>query len=371
MINLSAYVFTLKGLVFMLIKLFAVRVLGNLVGLFQEFQQQRARVFIAMFAVGFTVAFALTACSGGDKAAQEAPASNPTTAQSGVVIRIGYQKAATVLYALKAKGDLEKAFAASGATVTWSEFPAGPPMLEAVNAGSIDFGYTGEAPPIFAQAGDNPFVYVAYDPWGAKAEGIIVPKNSNILKVADLKGKKVAFAKGSNTNYLVVKALEKAGLQYSDIQPAFLTPADARVAFEGGNVDAWAIWDPFLAAAEKALAPRLLIDATGLAPNRGYFLAAKAFAEKNPEGLKTVLGEVKKVSDWAKNNSSEVAKLLSAVLGIDAAVLETAEKRREYDVLPLTEEVIQRQQEIADTFYRIKLIPKQINVKEAVWQGNK
>ena len=96
-------------------------------------------------------------------------------------------------------------------------------MLEAVNAGSIDFGYTGEAPPIFAQAGDNPFVYVAYDPWGPKAEGIIVPKNSNILRVADLKGKKVAFAKGSNTNYLVVKALEKAGLQYSDIKPAFLT----------------------------------------------------------------------------------------------------------------------------------------------------
>jgi sulfonate transport system substrate-binding protein len=87
--------------------------------------------------------------------------------------------------------------------------------------------------------------------------------------------------------------------------------------------------------------------------------------------LKTVLDEVKKTSDSAKNNPTEVAQLLSPALGIDAAVLEIAEKRREYDVLPLTDEAIAKQQDVADTFYKIKLIPKQVIVKEAVWQGNK
>ena len=290
---------------------------------------------------------------------------------SKTVIRIGYQKAATILYALKAKGELEKTLKASGASVTWTEFPAGPPMLEALNAGSIDFGYTGEAPPIFAQAAGVPLVYVAYDPYGPKAEAILVHKDSPIKNVADLKGKKVAFAKGANVNYLVVKALEKAGLKYTDIKPTFLAPADGRAAFEGKNVDAWAVWDPYLAAAQKATGARTLTDATGLAPNRGYYLAAKSFAEKNPAALKTVLAGVTKVSDWAKKNPPEVAKLLSPALRIDAAVLEVAEKRRKYGIFPLTNDVIAKQQEIADTFYRINLIPKEIKVKEIVWQGKK
>ena len=197
-----------------------------------------------------------------------------------------------------------------------------------------------------------------------------MPKNSQIKNLADLKGKRVAFAKGSNTNYLVVKALEKAGLQYSDIKPTFLSPPDARAAFEGNNVDAWAIWDPYLAAAVAATGARTLTDGTGLAPNRGYYLAAKSFVEKQPEALKTVLDEVKKMSDWAKNNPGSVAKFLSPELGIDAAVLEVAEKRREYDVLLLTDEVIAGQQQIADAFHKIKLLPKQVFVKEIVWQNS-
>lgn len=339
-------------------------------------KKSNIRNFSLLFAVGLSLTLAISACSPNaseNTGTTQTPNSSPTSqaTNSSVVVRIGYQKAATVLYALKAKRELEEALKGSGNSVTWTEFPAGPPMLEALNAGSIDFGYTGEAPPIFAQAAGTPFVYVAYDPWTPKAEAIIVHKDSPIKNVADLKGKKVAFVKGSNTNYLVIKALEKAGLKYTDINPIFLNPSDGRAAFEGKNVDAWAIWDPFLAAAEKATGARILTDATGLAPNLGYYLAAKSFVEKNPEVLKTVLDGVNKVSDWAKNNPTEVAKLLSPVLGIDAAVLETAEKRRDYGVFPLTEEVITKQQEIADAFYKIKLIPKEIKVKEVVWQGNK
>lgn len=336
--------------------------------LFQMVRQHSIGAFASLFAVGFSLSFVLAACS---------PASPPTDAASSatnssqaVEVRIGYQKAATILNVLRTREDLAKALATSGATVTWTEFPAGPPMLEALNAGSIDFGYTGEAPPIFAQAAGAPLLYVAYDPWGPQGEAIVVPQDSPIQTVADLKGKKVAFAKGSNTNYLVVSALEKAGLKYTDIEPVHLSPADARAAFEGGKVDAWAIWDPYLAVAESAANARIIADATGLAPNRGYYLAAQSFVENHPDQLKAVLDQVKTVSDWAAKNPADVAKFLAPELGIDAVSLENAEKRREYGVLPLTDEVIESQQKVADAFQKIGLIPKKVNVREIVWSGN-
>ncbi|MCF4967402.1 sulfonate ABC transporter substrate-binding protein [Nostoc sp. CMAA1605] len=338
----------------------------------QNYQISRIHQLICCFTLGLSLSFVVSACSPGNtNNSAVTPTTNSSPTTQGVAVRIGYQKAATILNTMRTKGDVEKALTAAGAKVTWTEFPAGPPMLEAMNAGSIDFGYTGEAPPIFAQAGGVPLLYIAYDPWSPKAEAIIVPKDSPIKTVAELKGKRVAFAKGSNTNYLVVKALEAAGLNYTDIKPAYLTPADARAAFEGSNVDAWAIWDPFLAAVEQATGARILTDATNLAPNRGYYLASQAFVSSHPEVLKTLLDEVTKVDKWAANNPQEVAKFLEPELGIPAAALEVAEKRRQYGVLPLTDEIISKQQDIADTFYKIKLIPKQIQVKDIVWQGKK
>lgn len=337
--------------------------------LFQFFQQRSTRAFSLLFATGLGLSLAVAACTP-TSAPTDAAASPAAGSSQPVEVRIGYQKAATILNLLRTREDLTKALADSGTTVTWTEFQAGPPMLEAMNAGSIDLGYTGESPPIFAQAAGTPLLYVAYDPWGPKAEAIVVPEDSPIQSVTELKGKKVAVAKGSNTNYLVVSALEKAGLKYTDIEPIYLPPADARVAFEGGNIDAWAVWDPYLAVAEDAAGARILTDATGLAPNRGYYLAAQSFVDAHPEQLKAVLDAVKKLSDWAAQNPTEVAEFLAPELGISAAPLEKAEQRREYGVLPLTNEVVDAQQKVADAIQQIGLIPKQVNVQEIVWTGS-
>src|ERR1700761_2685894 len=172
------------------------------------------------------------------------------------VVRIDYQKYGKLVL-LKGKGSLEEKLKPLGYKVVWTEFPSGPPLLEAMNVGALDFGVTGETPPIFAQAAGAPLVYLAYDPPAPQGEAILVPKDSPLKSVADLKGKKVAFNKGSNVHYLLVKALEKAGLNYTDITPTFLAPADARAAFERGAVDAWVIWDPYQAAAETSLQARV------------------------------------------------------------------------------------------------------------------
>ncbi|PKB19709.1 sulfonate ABC transporter substrate-binding protein [Janthinobacterium sp. 64] len=286
-------------------------------------------------------------------------------AQTKAEVRIGYQKYGT-LTLLKGRGTLEKRLAEQGVGVKWTEFPAGPVLLEGLNVGSIDFGTVGEAPPIFAQAAGANLVYVGNEPASPASEAIVVPKGSGLRTLADLKGKKIALNKGSNVHYLLLKALEKAGVAYADIQPVFLPPADARAAFERGSVDAWAIWDPFLAAAEKQLGARVLADGKGLVANYQFYLASRTYAEKHPEILRIVLDEVAKVDDWGRNNPDEVATILAAQTGLSKDVVALAASRYAYGVKPVSVDVIASQQRVADAFSSLKLIPKPIIVKDAL-----
>ncbi|GER67739.1 sulfonate ABC transporter substrate-binding protein [Weizmannia acidilactici] len=280
------------------------------------------------------------------------------------VIRIGYQKFGT-LNILKAKGSLEKQLKPLGYTVKWTEFPGGPQLLEALNAGSLDFGHTGEAPPIFAQAAGAPLVYFANSVANPKGEAIIVPKDSKIKTLKDLKGKKIALNKGSNVHYLLVKALEKAGISYSDIQTVFLAPADARTAFEQGAVDAWAIWDPFLADAQLATHARTLSDGIGLVKNREFFLVTSQFAKKHQDILNVIYKQLENTEHWVKNNPKQAAKFLAPQIGMSEKSLELTLSRKNFGLEKINSQTIDDQQQIVDEFYKLKLIPKPIKVHEA------
>lgn len=311
----------------------------------------RGKIFGALAFGAFALGMASGAASAEDK-----------------VIRIGYQKYGNVIL-LKNAGTLEGAIKPLGYTVEWKEFPSGPPLLEALNAGAIDFGHAGEAPPIFAQAASAQFVYVAHEPPAPKGEAILVPKDSPIKSVADLKGKKVALNKGSNVHYLLVKALEEAGVNYSDIHPQFLAPADARAAFESGQVDAWVIWDPYQASAEVATGARTLRDGTGIVSNTQFYLASKPFAEANPKAIQSVITALKDVDASVKSYTKGAAQQLSPATGIPAAVLEIALGRQSYDIKPIDDAVVAEQQKIADTFFKLGLLPKAINVKDVAWRA--
>jgi sulfonate transport system substrate-binding protein len=284
------------------------------------------------------------------------------------VVRIGYQKYGTLVL-LKARGSLEKRLAPLHVEVNWTEFPAGPQLLEGLNVGAIDFGIAGEAPPIFAQAAGANMVYVGYEPPASAGEAILVPKESPIETVAELKGKKVALNKGSNVHFLLVKLLERAGVKYSDIETIFLTPADARAAFERGSVDAWAIWEPFLAAAQRQTGARILADGNGVVSNHQFFLASRPYATKRADVVAIVLEELATVDQWAKTNPKEAAGALQPQIGLDQPTLELALSRGGYGVAPMNDAVLAEQQRIADTFYDLKLIPKHINVRDATLQG--
>ena len=305
----------------------------------------------AMFALAVAVLIAAGSAEAADK-----------------TVRVGYQKYGTFLL-LKARGLLEKKLAPLGYGVEWTEFPGGPQLLEALNVGALDFGITGEAPPIFAQAAGAPLTYVANEPAAPLSEAILVPKDSPLHSLADLKGKTLALNKGSNVHYLLVKALEKAGIRYTDVKPVFLKPSDARAAFEHGDVDAWAIWDPFQASAEVAIQARTLASGEGIASNRQFYLGEQKFVEAHPDVVKALVESIREIDAWAGSNVDAAATELSPAVGIPVPVLKLALSRQAWDVRPITPEVIADQQKIADAFFSLGLIPKAIRVQDAVKNG--
>jgi len=281
-------------------------------------------------------------------------------------LRIGFQKSASLLTLQKAQGTLEKRLQPLGVAVQWVEFPAGPQLLEGLNVGAIDVGFVGEAPPIFAQAAGANFVYIGNDPAAPEAEALVVQKDSPIKSVAELKGKKVALNKGSNVHYLLVKALEKAGLKYTDIQPVFLPPADARAAFERGVVDAWVIWDPFLAAVEKQSNARILADGKGLVSDYNFYLAERGYAQKYPKVIAALFEDTQAQGRWLKTHLDEAAVLIAPLQGLDVEVVKLSLHRYQFNVQPVTPAIAAEQQLIADSFYSLKLIPKPIRIVDAL-----
>ncbi|RXS86275.1 aliphatic sulfonate ABC transporter substrate-binding protein [Geobacillus sp. PK12] len=307
----------------------------------------------------------LLAACGQERGASPASSKDSASADSWPKeLHIGYQKSSFSLF-LKEKGYLEKQLQKHGVQVKWFEFQSGPPLLEALNAGQIDIGYVGGAPAVLAQANpDSQLVYLAYEPEVARA--IIVPKTSSIQTVADLKGKKVAFGKGSSAHYTLLTALETAGLTLNDITPVYLQPSEARTAFERGDVDAWVIWDPFLADAEVNGGARILMDAKGLPKQYGFIVGRNGDVKQYADVAKTVIAQLNKVHQEIHSSPDEAAKLLVKETKIGEEIWKRTLSRRGYGVFPLTKEVVDAQQRIADRFYEAGVIPKRVKVEDAV-----
>ncbi|HVV95295.1 MAG TPA: sulfonate ABC transporter substrate-binding protein [Hyphomicrobiales bacterium] len=293
-------------------------------------------------------------------------ATAPAHAEPAKTLRVAYQKYGTLVL-LKARGTLEQALKPLGVTVTWTEFPAGPQLLEALNVGAVDFGVVGEAPPIFAQAAGAPLRYVAYDPPAPEGEAILVPKDSPLKTVADLKGKTIALNKGSNVHYLLVKALEEAHVPYSAVKTAFLVPSDARAAFVQGAVDAWVIWDPYEAAAEAGTGARILRDGKGLVNNYQFYVSSRDYQAANPRVIDILVQQIDATEKLVVADIKGTAKKLAPDVGIPAPVLAVALGREAFGLKRVTADVVRQQQEVADTFYRLKLIPKPIRIADA-WE---
>ncbi|QIR35925.1 aliphatic sulfonate ABC transporter substrate-binding protein [Tolypothrix sp. PCC 7910] len=278
------------------------------------------------------------------------------------VVNLAYQTSGDIV---KIKGAVEPRLKALGISVNWVPFPAGPQLLEAMNANRVDIGSVGETPPIFAQAAGAQLVYIAArKPSKGEGQAIVVQKDSPIKKVADLKGKRVVFQKGSSAHYLVLRALKEAGLKFSDIQPVSLTPSEARDAFLQRKIDAWAVWDPALAYVQKNAGARTIRNSARISTQGGFYVARRQFATENPEVVRVILEEIDKLGEWAESNTKEVAKILAPELKLEVSLLETVAQRRTFRLRKLSSSIITEQQRVADEYFDAKLLPRKLDVKE-------
>ena len=288
------------------------------------------------------------------------------SAHAQETVRIGYQKSSTLITLLKTQGTLEKALKTDGIDVTWHEFPSGLPLLEALNVGNVDISAdVADTVPIFAQAAQAKLTYFAQEAPSPNAQAIVVHKDSSIQQLADLKGKKVAVTKAAGTHYLLIAALAKADLAFSDIEPAYLSPADGRAAFENNKVDAWVTWEPFLTSVQRQLPTRTLADGAGLASYKRYYLTGTPYAKAHPDVLKVVYEQLEKAGQWIKTHPQDAAKVLGPLWGnLDVATVEAANAHRSYQVQPVTVDQLGEQQKIADAFFKAGLLPKAVDATD-------
>jgi sulfonate transport system substrate-binding protein len=278
-------------------------------------------------------------------------------------IRIAYQRGGILVIAQQQKV-LEKFFEPRGIEVVWKVFPFSNPALEALNVGSMDFSSSGNTPIIFAQAGGFDVQYAAAQQSGDGGEGIVVLAASGINSVAELKGKRVAVATGTSSQYFLV-----AALKYTDVTPVLLNPSDAPLALSRGDVAAWVVWDPYLALAEKKLGGKVIASLGVDIKSNNFLITRRGFAADHPETLRQVLTQLGTIGTWAQTHRNEIATQLAEITGIDVEIQRVAAERANYAIKPVSDDVIRQQQAVADQFFGLGIIAKKIDVRDAVWNA--
>lgn len=320
---------------------------------------------LKVFLISSFIALGLSGCQ--KTSSDTAPGQQSVQENKLKTLAIGYQKSSLNLLVARQQQLFEQQF--PGVQVAWKEFPAGPQMLEALAVGAIDFGAVGNTPPVFAQAAGKDLKYIGYEVVPQNAQALLIPADSSIRTLADLKGKRIAVQKGSSAHELLAKALQKAGLSWQDIQPIWLPPADARAAFDKQSIDAWSIWEPYLSAAELDAKAKVLIDGQAFARTYSFYIANPQFIEQHPGATEKILQSLNTADQWVLQHQQQALKIYQQSTGLKQNIAQRVIDKRlkPSPIYSLKPEVVQAQQEIADLFQQVKLIPKSIQVSQVVW----
>jgi len=320
---------------------------------------------LKVFLISSFIALGVSGCQ--KTSSDTAPEQQSVQENKLKTLAIGYQKSSLNLLVARQQQLFEQQF--PGVQVAWKEFPAGPQMLEALAVGAIDFGAVGNTPPVFAQAAGKDLKYIGYEVVPQNAQALLIPAGSSIRTLADLKGKRIAVQKGSSAHELLAKALQKAGLSWQDIQPIWLPPADARAAFDKQSIDAWSIWEPYLSAAELDAKAKVLIDGQAFARTYSFYIANPQFIEQHPGATEKILQSLNTADQWVLQHQQQALKIYQQSTGLKQNIAQRVIDKRlkPSPIYSLEPEVVQAQQEIADLFQQVKLIPKSIQVSQVVW----
>ncbi|MHC5724303.1 MAG: aliphatic sulfonate ABC transporter substrate-binding protein [Nostoc sp.] len=317
---------------------------------------------------GFSMAYLLGSCN--QQSQLNVTSTTGNSISLGIktkVLRMGYQSAGDLF---RNRQVLEKRLEPLGIKVEWAQFVQGPQLMEGMAAKRVDVGSVGETPPIFAQVAGSDLVYVVgtqkTDKTGTSSV-IAVPPESPLQKFEDIKGQEVYFQKGSASHYFILRALQSIGLTIKDIKIKSMPTVEASAAFLQGKIPVWMTSDPYYAIAEKMGRIRVLRDSVGLDSPGAYYIAGRKFAEENPGLLKIIIEELNALDKWADANRNEVKKLMIATQKLDEDVATRIMSRRTYaGRRGLSPALIAEQQRVADLFFKEGVIPKKINIHDAL-----
>lgn len=290
-------------------------------------------------------------------------------------LKIGYPEGMTNLEVLRAQAFLERRLKPFGVTVTWTSFLAASSLIEALSNGMIDFCGGGGTASIFSQAAEHVFVRVAKEKYTApKGQAILVPEDSPIETLADLKGKRIAFDRGSSAHYVLIRALMRVNLELSDIEPVYATQPEALVLFRRGEIDAWVVWVPYSPTETRTYPGRSLADLESIFGENAslevptYYYAVPELVRDYPDVLKVILEEVNEAGAWAKQQELEATRRLAAHHEIDPAIVTNLEQRAsERAIIPIDDRSLTALQHQAHIFRDLKLIPHRVNVRDGTY----
>lgn len=312
------------------------------------------------------LALLLAACSGSSSATTSSAGSGDGTDGKGsLTLNVGDQKGGSEAV-LRAAGELDDL----KYKIRWSTFTSGPPLLEAVNAKAVDLGAVGNTPPVFAAGADSKISVVAATHGTASGETIVVPNDSPLKKTQDLKGKSVAVAQGSSAHFQLIASLKKAGLGFKDVKVKYLQPADALAAFTSDKVDAWAVWDPYSSQVLEGKSGRVLTDGNGVVNGLNFQVAAPDALKdkKKSAAIEDYLKRLQRAQAWVFKHPEAWAKVWAKDTGLPYEVALAAVKRTNGTRIPVAvdKNAVASEQEIADTFTDLKLIPGRIDFGDFV-----
>ncbi|OPH04014.1 aliphatic sulfonate ABC transporter substrate-binding protein [Lacticaseibacillus paracasei] len=295
-----------------------------------------------------------------------------TTAASDLeTVTIGYQKADPVDIA-RQHGELIKKMKAKGYQVVFKEFSDGAALMTALKSGAIDYARVGDTPPVTAKAAGTDIALIAAGATKEYGSGILVGKNSQITNLKQLKGKTIAYQKGTAAQYLIIQALKKAGLSTNDVKLVNMDQSSASVAFAKGSVDAWVTWDPYTATAQVNQGAKLLTNSTGLAKNRDFLISTQNYAKTHTALSKLLTTYINDDMTWANNHHTQLIAMLSKTLKLSDAVIQKMVERRTYAMalVKADSSIVDEENQIANTFYQEGVVTEKVDMKTTLVSGS-
>lgn len=268
-------------------------------------------------------------------------------------LRIGYAEPNAVMTVLREKGELSGRLADLSVTPEWHAFADEAEALTALREGRIDLAATGDAVPAFLLKEGDPVVYLAAEPSNPAAYAVVVPLESDILNVSDLKGKKIAYPRYANEHLLLMQMADRAGLPLADMKLAPVAPSAMERSFAERKADAWAVAEPVLSRLQSS-GVRIVADGTGLVATRDVYLANARYYRERKEVLDAALDAILRQEDWFGSDVHGAAEWLSARTEVEHIEWLAVFERKLFGIAPLLESIAKEEQNVVDTLVRLK-----------------